>query len=243
MDARERLATSYALDRLWRETMGLPAGDSKEGPLRLVAQLLEREGVPYALIGDVAVQLHTAEPRSTLDIDLAVPTYADIPRQALLAAGFEHTGRHEHSDNWRAAPLEQRTAVQFSAEDEGIADAVKNAGVVDLADDVRLRVASVADLIVLKLAAAVEPARRPRTSSSTRRSAPGFRRGDNHRAPGQTRARPVPDYWHHGWQRDAQCDYPVGRRHLFAAAREQDSLIAAHRSAIDAPHVVAFGWV
>ena len=67
--------------------MGLPDGDSKEGPLRLVAQLLEREGVPYALIGGVAVQLHTEEPRSTLDIDLAVPTYADVPRQALLAAG------------------------------------------------------------------------------------------------------------------------------------------------------------
>lgn len=144
--------------------MGLPEGDSKEGPLRLVAQLLEREGVPYALIGGVAVQLHTAEPRSTLDIDLAVPTYADIPRQALVAAGFEHTGRHEHSDNWRApgaAPLTQRTAVQFSAEDEGIADAVKHAGVVDLTDGLRLRVASVADLIVLKLAAAGEPARRP----------------------------------------------------------------------------------
>jgi len=163
-DARERLATSYALDRLWRETMGLPEGDSKEGPLRLVAQLLEREGVPYALIGGVAVQLHTAEPRSTLDINLAVPTYADIPRQALVAAGFEHTGRHEHSDNWRApgaAPLNQRTAVQFSAEDEGIADAVKHAGIVDLTGGVRLRVASVADLIVLKLAAAGEPARRP----------------------------------------------------------------------------------
>lgn len=165
-DARERLATSYALDRLWSETMGLPDGDSKEGPLRLVAQLLEREGVPYALIGGVAIQLHTAEPRSTLNIDLAVPAYADIPRQALLAAGFEHTGRHDHSDNRRApgaAPITQRTAVPFSAEDEGIADAVKHASVVDLANGVRLRVASVADLIVLKLAAAVEPARRPST--------------------------------------------------------------------------------
>jgi len=144
--------------------MGLPEGDSKEGPLRLVAELLEREGVPYALIGGVAVQLHTAEPRSTLDIDLAVPAYADIPRDALLAAGFDHMGRHEHSDNWRApgsAPLNQRTAVQFSAEDEGIAEAVEHASVVDLAGGVRLRVASVADLIVLKLAAAGATARRP----------------------------------------------------------------------------------
>lgn len=161
--ARERLATGYALDQLWGETMGLPDGDSKEKSLRLVAQLLEREHVPYALIGGVAVQLHTEEPRSTLDIDLAVPTYADVPSTALLEAGFEHTGRHDHSDNWRApgpGPLKQRTAVQFSAEDEGIADAVEHASIVDL-DGVQLRVATVADLIVLKLVAAAEPRRRP----------------------------------------------------------------------------------
>lgn len=163
-EARERLAIGYALDRLWGEVMGLQVGDSKERPLRLVADLLEREAVPYALIGGVAVQLHTREPRTTLDIDLAVPTFADVPRAALLGAGFEHTGRHEHSDNWRApgsGTLKQRTAVQFSAEDEGIAEAVERATVVDLAPGVRLRVASVADLIVLKLAAAREPKRRP----------------------------------------------------------------------------------
>jgi len=144
--------------------MGLPDGDSKESALRLVAQLLEREHVPYALIGGVAVQLHTEEPRSTLDIDLAVPTYGDVPREALLEAGFEHTGRHDHSDNWRApgpGPLKQRTAVQFSAEDEGIADAVAHASSVDLDGGVQLRVATVADLIVLKLVAAAEPRRRP----------------------------------------------------------------------------------
>jgi hypothetical protein len=144
--------------------MGLAPGDSKEGPLKLIAQLLERERVPYALIGGVAVQLHTAEPRTTLDIDLAVNHYADVPRTALLAAGFEHTGRHDHSDNWRApghGPLKQRTAIQFSAEDVGIADAVERANTVQLDGGVKLRLASVADLIVLKLAAAAEPKRRP----------------------------------------------------------------------------------
>ena len=161
---RDRLAVGHALDRLWSETMGLPKGDSKETPLRLIMEIFEREGVRYALIGGVAIQLHTAEPRSTLDIDVAVPTYADVPRQALLGAGFEHTGRHEHSDNWRApgpGPLQRRTAVQFSAEDEGIADAVRHASTVDLGDGLRLRVATVADLIVLKLAAAEDPTRRP----------------------------------------------------------------------------------
>jgi hypothetical protein len=161
---RGRLAAGYALDHLWSETMGLPDGDSKEKPLRLVAELLEREAVAYALIGGVAVQLHIEEPRTTLDIDLAVRTYAEVPRDALLGAGFEHTGRHEHSDNWRApgpGSLKLRTAVQFSAEDEGIADAIEHATIVDLDGGLRLRVATVADLIVLKLAAAAEPKRRP----------------------------------------------------------------------------------
>jgi predicted nucleotidyltransferase len=86
-----------------------------------------------------------------------------VPRGALLGAGFEHTGRHEHGDNCRApgsAPLSRRTAVQFSSEDEGIVDAVAHASVVDLAGGVRLRVATVTDLITLKLAAAAEPNRR-----------------------------------------------------------------------------------
>ena len=163
-ETRHRLALGYALDFLWGETMGLPDGDSKEKPLRLIAEILQREHVPYALIGGVAVQVHTEEPRSTLDIDLAVPRYADVPREALLEAGFEHTGRHDHSDNWRApgpGPLKLRTAIQFSAEDIGIADAVAHAGIVELEGGIHLRVAAVADLIALKLVAAEEPKRRP----------------------------------------------------------------------------------
>ena len=56
--------------------------------------------------------------------------------------------------------MKLRTAVRFSAEDIGIADAVEHASVVDLDGGVRLRVATVADLIALKLAAASEPTRR-----------------------------------------------------------------------------------
>ena len=51
--------------------------------------------------------------------------------------------------------------MQFSAEEVGIADAVDHATVVDLDGGVRLRVATVADLIALKLLAAAEPKRRP----------------------------------------------------------------------------------
>ena len=114
-------------------------------------------------IGGVAMQLHSREPRTTLDIDLAVRTFADIPRDALTKAGFIHEGHHPHSDNWRApgaGPRAQRTAIRFSSEDVGIGAAIDRARTVD-AGGFDLRLASPTDLLVLKLAAAEEPSRRP----------------------------------------------------------------------------------
>jgi hypothetical protein len=161
--ATERLRVGFHLDRLWHQTTGTSMADTKEESLRLLAGVLAQVGVPYALIGGLAVQVRTLEPRTTLDIDIAVGRYDDVPREALLHAGFDHTGRHAHSDNWKApgtGPITTRTAVQFSAEDVGIVEAISRASDVDLGG-VRLRVASAADLIVLKLAAAAEPTRRP----------------------------------------------------------------------------------
>jgi hypothetical protein len=159
-EIQERLGQSYALDRLWRETMGLPPGDTKEQPLRAVVAVLEASGTAYAVIGGVAMQLHSEEPRTTLDIDLAVRTFADIPRDALTKAGFIHEGHHPHSDAPGSGPRAQRTAIQFSSEDVGIDAAVARARTVD-AGGFQLRLASPADLLVLKLAAAEEPSRRP----------------------------------------------------------------------------------
>ena len=142
--------------------MALPEGDTKEQPLRLVAELLERESVPYALIGGMAVQLHTEEPRTTRDIDLAVRAYTDVPRDALIRAGFEHIGRQDHSDNWLApgpGAHKQRTVVQFSAEEPAFVGAVDRANIVDVRG-LRLRLVTAPDLIVLKLAAAEAPRRR-----------------------------------------------------------------------------------
>jgi hypothetical protein len=158
----ERLGHSFALDRLWRETMGLPPGDTQEQPLRSVVSVLEASGTRYAVIGGVAMQLYSREPRTTLDIDLAVAKYNQIPSDALVKAGFVHEGRHPHSDNWRgpgSAPREQRTAIQFSSEDVGIEDAVSRARTFD-AGGFQLRLAMPGDLLVLKLAAAEEPTRR-----------------------------------------------------------------------------------
>ncbi|HWO47428.1 MAG TPA: nucleotidyl transferase AbiEii/AbiGii toxin family protein, partial [Solirubrobacterales bacterium] len=91
------------------------------------------------------------------------PTFADVPGAALEAAGFVYEGRFPHSDNWRAprdGSRAQRIAVQFSAEDEGIAEAVARATTAEVDAGFHLRVATPPDLAVLKLAAAAEPRRR-----------------------------------------------------------------------------------
>lgn len=162
-EIRRRLQDSYDLDRLYGETMGLPTDDTKEPTLRALVQLLEAAQTPYALIGGVAVQLYSREPRTTKDIDIAVPTFADVPREALERAGFTYEGRHPHSDNWRApggGARKDRIAVQFSAEDVGIAEAVARAIPAHVDAGLRIRVVAVPDLAVLKLAAADEPRRR-----------------------------------------------------------------------------------
>lgn len=73
---------------------GIAIGGTKEQPLRSVIAVLEASGTSYAVIGGVAVQLYSREPRTTLDIDLAVARHDDIPRAALMKAGFVHEERH-----------------------------------------------------------------------------------------------------------------------------------------------------
>jgi hypothetical protein len=162
-EVESRLRASYALDHLWGETMGSPDGNSKEVPLRLVTKLLETAGVPYALIGGVAMQLHSQEPRSAPEIVLAVRTYADVPIETLTSAGFEHAGRLAHGDTWLAPGTgspEERTVLKFSAEEDSLVGAVERACIIDL-DGMRLRLVTAPDLIALLLAGAEDPKRRP----------------------------------------------------------------------------------
>ena len=96
--------------------MGLSPGDTKEQPLRAVVTVLEASRTPYALIGGVAMQMLSKEPRTTLDIDLAVRTFAEIPRQALQKAGFAHEGRHAQATiGAHRATLPVRAGWQFSS--------------------------------------------------------------------------------------------------------------------------------
>jgi len=135
--------------------MGLPPGDSKERALAELTAVLSKERTPYALIRGVAIQIHVKEPRTTLDIDIALASYGDLPRRPLEAAGFRFERAFAHSE----AARKQRTAIQFTV-DRLTPETVERARTFRVRG-MRLKVATASDLVRLKLAAAEEPARRP----------------------------------------------------------------------------------
>ncbi len=128
---------------------------TKRPALLLVARILDEAAVPYAIIGGVALQVHQREPRTTLDIDLAVPSVAQIPRARLEAAGFRPGGRFTHSENWIGP---EETPVQFT-DDPVLAQAITRADEIEL-EGTRLRVIRRADLLHEKLRSGSDPARR-----------------------------------------------------------------------------------
>jgi hypothetical protein len=109
--------------------------------------------VPYAIIGGIALQVHQAEPRTTLAIDVVVATYGLLPHAQLEAAGFTCTGQFSHSENWLGP---EGTPVQFT-DDPALAGAISRVEEVEL-EDVRLRVIGRADLLHAKLRASADPA-------------------------------------------------------------------------------------
>jgi hypothetical protein len=148
------LSAGFMLDRQWHWLRG-EMDTTKKPALLTLGRLLEESHIPYAIIGGIAVQIHHPEPRTTLDIDLAVLSRSAIPSEALIAAGFRRTGSFEHSENWIAT---DGTPVQFT-DDPMLAGAVSSADEM-VVDDVRLRVIRAADLLHEKIRAAADPARR-----------------------------------------------------------------------------------
>jgi hypothetical protein len=148
------LEIGFELDRRWHLLRGETV-TSKHADLVLLCRVLAESGVDYALIGGLALQVHQAEPRTTLDIDVAVPSREAIPREALAAAGFAVTGSFPYAENWLGPG---GTPAQFP-DDAAFADAIRRATPIDLAD-ARLRVITVADLVRAKLRSAAEPQRR-----------------------------------------------------------------------------------
>jgi hypothetical protein len=148
------LETGFLLDRQWHWLRG-EMETTKKPTLLALGRLLDESRVPYAIIGGVALQIHHPDPRTTIDIDLAVPSRDSIPRDALAAAGFRHSGSFEHSDNW-VSP--DGTVVQFS-DDPPLAAAISSADEITL-DGVALRVMNVVDLLHGKIRSGSDPARR-----------------------------------------------------------------------------------
>ena len=148
------LETGFILDRQWFWLRG-EMERSKRPALLALARVLAEAKMPYAIIDGVALQVHQTEPRTTLDIDVAVAAYGQIPRVQLEAAGFTRTGRFSHSENWLGP---ESTPVQFT-DDPALAQAVERAEEIEL-EGVRLRVIGRVDLLHEKLRAASDSARR-----------------------------------------------------------------------------------
>lgn len=148
------LTAGFLLDRQWHWLRG-EMETTKKPALLAVGRLLDESRTPYAIIGGIAVQVHHPDPRTTLDIDLAVLSRQSIPRERLLDAGFRLVGSFEHSENWLSS---DGTPVQFS-DDPALADAVTSAAEI-VVDDVTLRVIRVVDLLHEKIRAGSDPARR-----------------------------------------------------------------------------------
>jgi len=121
------------------------------------ACVLDALQAPYALIGGVAVGIHSGVPRATADTDIAVHSAVDRTqlRRALTEAGFTFRGEFRHSDNFRHASGEPLQLVVDPAFDPMIERAVRFpvAGM-------SIPIVTKEDLIEMKERAASDPTRR-----------------------------------------------------------------------------------
>lgn len=135
----------------------MTGGADKLAALAEAVAALDAAGVRYALIGGLAVGVHSGVPRATPNVDLAVVATADRGRvqAALCDASFTPVGSHPHSLNFRhrsGEPLQL-------AFDEGFDAMIGRAE--DLAAGGRsVRIVRKEDLIAMKRRAAADPARR-----------------------------------------------------------------------------------
>jgi len=148
------LTAGFLLDRQWHWLRG-EMEESKRPALLALCRVLHDARTAYAIIGGLAVQVHQREPRTTLDIDVAVLGRDTIPNEALVAAGFRFHEAFEHSENWFAG---DGTPVQFT-DDPMLAKAIAAADEIAM-EDVTIRVIRVVDLLHEKLRAGSDPARR-----------------------------------------------------------------------------------
>lgn len=130
---------------------------SKLGAIEAATALFRSLGVPYALIGGVAVGIRSGVPRATLDVNFAVPTTTDMEAlvEGFLERGFVFKGRFAHSVNFAHVSGEP---VQLAF--DAAFDAMIQRAETSTFEDVEVRIVALADLIVMKKRAAADPARR-----------------------------------------------------------------------------------
>jgi hypothetical protein len=158
----EAIAAVTARDRLLIAAHRRGGEDMSSAPDKVAALLdaartLGAMGAPYALIGGVAVGIHSGVPRATMDVDLAVSSADDRTRiaRALADAGFRLTGTYRHSVNFRHSTGEPVQLVFDPAFDAMI----ERAEHFQLGDT-SVAIVRKADLIAMKERAAADPARR-----------------------------------------------------------------------------------
>jgi len=129
---------------------------TKQPTLALLARIFEGSGIDWALIDGLALQIHRSDPRTTLDIDIAITDRNALPATALETAGFTRTGRFEHSENWVSG---DGVPVQLT-DDPALGEMIVRAESVD-AGGMKLRVLTRTDLLREKIRASRDSARRP----------------------------------------------------------------------------------
>lgn len=129
----------------------------KVGAIEAAAGVFAEHGVPYALIGGLAVGIRSGVPRATLDVDFAVPTTIERPWLSgkLAERGFRETGAFAHSINFQHSSGEP---VQLAF--DALFDAMIARAEVVVMGSLALRVVTTGDLIAMKRRAAADPAQR-----------------------------------------------------------------------------------
>lgn len=126
----------------------------KSNFLERVIALLESSGFPYCVIGGVAVNAY-ADPVVTQDLDIVLAVQ-DLPAARKMLSREFRLQEFEHSLNVYDPDSRLQVQIQKDPDLSDILDRVTTKVVMDLT----LPVAAPEDLVRLKIAAALEPARR-----------------------------------------------------------------------------------
>lgn len=140
-----------------REGTLMEAEPEKLTALVDTARALDAASIPYALIGGLAVGIHSGTPRATLDVDVAALVSSGRAKVAtvLEGAGFRKTGEFPHSLNFRH-PSGEPVQVAF---DPAFDAMILRAERFDVGG-ASVRIVTREDLVAMKERAAADPTRR-----------------------------------------------------------------------------------